>query len=350
MRFSFTFEQEALGEAVGRCIAKHVPTWPDRRWVDVEALARSLVLPLAELGVPGIMVPEEKGGSGLGIVDAVPAIAAAAHLMGPYPFVDMLVASHAISSIDHDAAPGIRDGQNIAVVAWDTSLQVTKLGDGLTGVVTASAYGGMARWLLAPVHRDNQIEGAVLVDLTESSVKRTSVEMFDLTAPVCRIEINNVQSGGRIDRAAWLKYVKIARVLYAADMIGSATRAHELALGYLRTRSQFGKAIGENQSLRHMVADDHLRLENGKLAVAQAAWAIDADDQSLELAVLTAKAYASRAARLVAENAIQIHGGIGFTWDMPLHPLLRRILRVGGILGTPPQLFSDIGRLIAPLR
>ncbi len=123
-------------------------------------------------------------------------------------------------------------------------------------------------------------------------------------------------------------------VLAAAELEGAAHTCLDLALEHMKTRRQFGQEIGKFQALKHIAASDALSIESMSLANAYAAWAVDAGADDAAEAVAIAKSYASEAARTVAQNAVQCHGGIGFTWEYGLHFFLRRILRLAASLGT----------------
>ena len=162
----------------------------------------------------------------------------------------------------------------------------------------------------------------------------------DLTRPVARLQIDDAQLVGAAtrlsidDRASWNA---LGLVLASADLVGVMRGAIELAVDYAKTRRQYDTAIGSFQAVQHLLADALVAMEGSHSATLHAAWAVDAlaPDDALSAGAV-AKAYCSRAARSVCETAIQVHGGIGNTWDCLAHVYLRRAL-------TSIDLFGGVG-------
>lgn len=344
MRFSHTSEQLAVAEAVGRCIDGILPDWPDERWQDCEDLTSGMLQGLADLGLPGLMVAADLGGSGFGAIEGTIAARESGRRLCPYPVVETMVACQAMAKAMPETLGGVLAGETIATLAW----QGRRTGDADDGsggpvVLEAVPYGQMARWLVAPSDILGFQRGCVVIDLQAQGVTVTPLRSFDLTSALTDVTIQD------IDRAVVARglddggeLARISSLLYAADIVGVADACLGRSLAYLHDRQQFGRAIGHWQSLRHMAADDHVRLENSRLALDYAAWAVASGACDACGAVSVAKAYASRAARAIAQNSIQVHGGMGFTWDFPAHVALRRILRIGGTQKTETELIEEL--------
>ena len=132
--------------------------------------------------------------------------------------------------------------------------------------------------------------------------------------------------GGRpLEDGALEALVDRAKVALAAEMCGAASATLELSLEHVKVREQFGKPVGAFQAVQHKLADMKVELENSRSLVYYAAWAIDQDAPDRRLAAAMAKAYASDACPRIAESAVQVHGGVGFTWEHDLHLYLKRL-------------------------
>jgi alkylation response protein AidB-like acyl-CoA dehydrogenase len=208
----------------------------------------------------------------------------------------------------------------------------------LTGDLENVGFAGASRWLVAPVYCGGGGRSLAVVDMSAAGVRIHDKEGFDLAYPLGDIAVRDVpclpMSIVRNEAAA---LEASAVVLYCAELVGLASACFDLTKRHLVQRQQFGKPLASNQALRHMAADDLVALENCRVAVDYAAWALVGDPLRARRAVSVAKAYVSRAAVAVAENAIQIHGAMGFTWSYPLHVKLRRILRCASTLGTAAE-------------
>ncbi len=339
MDFSHTADQLAFAEALGKCLDRSIPGWPDRAWKDPHGLTARLMPDLGSLGIFGSLVPEARGGSGLKIVDIVPAIIEAGRRTAPVPLIESILAATILAEAVPSWAASVLSGKEIASIAWSGELALSNDSQPrLSGELPDVAFGGMSRWVVATVSTAADRRGLVVLDMTASGIRTQVKAGFDLSYPLCDIAVHDlplsrglpVWDGVAAFRAA-------GAVLCAAELLGLASDCLERAMRHLGDRKQFGKPLAGNQALRHMAADDLVALESSRLAVDYAAWALGADLIGASRAVSVAKSYASRAATRIAENAIQFHGGIGFTWEHGLHVILRRILRCAFTLGTAAE-------------
>jgi alkylation response protein AidB-like acyl-CoA dehydrogenase len=302
---------------------------------------------LRALGVFGLMVPEEQGGSGLGLTEAAIVLQEMGSKSLRFPLAEtVLLASHAILA-HPDRIESILSGDAYIAAATTGSLI---LKDGrISGLIRVPDAKG-ATWIAAQADG----YGIVLVPSFKlSGTHRIPVEPGVLATEVT---VNVAQQEVTITPSA--VYTEGMAILRCAEILGAAERCFELGLGYLKDRWQFGKPIGVNQALKHMAADTYLTLENCRIAVEYAAAAMDLaraapDDSEVredaEKAVKVMLCFVPRAAREIAETAVHFHGGIGLTWEYPLNRHLRRIVRLGMGLGSVDdhrsslvdQIFSD---------
>lgn len=294
---------------------------------------------LGESGFLGLCATEACGGSGLGVCEALPVLLEAGRHAAPYPVGDAMFASHVLSQAPQhrDLARQVITGAALVAVADEPSpgIQAERGPDGwrISGCWDAVAWASQASHMLVRLTLESRVW--VCVDLQATGVRLTPRTPMDLTTPVARVALDDhaVPQANRVaDDDARLG--RMRGLLAAADMQGSAQACLDLAVAWMKERQQFGQPIGRFQALKHIAAESALRLENMRVANAWAAWAHDADDAQAEDAWHIAKSYASEHARRVAEDALQCHGGMGYTWEYGLHFFLRRIVRLGATAGT----------------
>jgi alkylation response protein AidB-like acyl-CoA dehydrogenase len=146
---------------------------------------------------------------------------------------------------------------------------------------------------------------------------------FDIAQRFARVALDH--SAERLGDASLLERLDVVAATAAAAMLlGVMSRAFEITLDYVKTRQAFGRPIGAFQALQHRLADMLLKVESTRSAVYRAAWCIDAEDPGAALAAASAKAYAGDASRAICGETIQMHGGIGFTWELDLHLFFKR--------------------------
>jgi alkylation response protein AidB-like acyl-CoA dehydrogenase len=296
---------------------------------------------MAELGWAGLALPEEWGGQGLGIVDLAVLFEEMGYVCAPSPLLSNTIAGLALAFAGSDAqkerwlaplatgelrgAPALIDA-GVPAEPNKFALAAESNGDGtvLDGEKTLVMDAASADFFLVATsdgHRHIVEKGA-------EGVTVTAEESIDPTRRVSSVRLENVQvaaentlPGGTEDY--WPVFQR-ACVALAAESTGLAQRSLEMSVAYAKDRQQFGRPIGAYQAVSHRCAQMLLETENSRSAVYGAAWAADAEPESLPLAASTAKAYASDAGWRVPDAAIQVHGGIGFTWEHDLHFFLKR--------------------------
>ena len=296
---------------------------------------------MAELGWAGLALPEQWGGQGLGIVELAIIFEEMGYVCAPSPLLSNTIAGLALTFAGSDeqkerwlrplaegelrGAPALVDA-GAPVEPNQFSLPAGGDGDGvvLSGEKTLVMDAGIADFFLvatADGHRhivERSAEGVSVIQ--EESIDPTrrlsSVRLDDV-----RVSPENTLPGATEDY--WPVFQR-ACVAIAAESTGLAQRALEMSVAYAKDRQQFGRPIGAYQAVSHRCAQMLLETENSRSAVYGAAWAADAEPESLPLAASMAKAYASDAGWRVPDMAIQVHGGIGFTWEHDLHFFLKR--------------------------
>jgi alkylation response protein AidB-like acyl-CoA dehydrogenase len=310
----------------------------------------------AEIGVQGLAVPEEFGGAGCGLRELAVAAEELGRTLAPGPFLSTvllsatLVASSADPAVKAAVLPGIADGTLVVTVAlpahgagWDpTEVRVTAVPDGdewrLTGAVPEVLDGQAADLLLMPA-RHGDLVSVFLVRPDAGSTTTEPRPALDRTRRFARITLASATATPvgvpgtapeLIDAA-----MATAGVGLAADQVGGARRMLEITTEHASTRYQFGRPIGSFQAVKHALADMLINTELARAALEDAVRAVADDAPDLAVAVATAQVVCSTAYFDVASAAIQLHGGLGFTWEHSAHLYFKRATSDRVLLGTP---------------
>jgi alkylation response protein AidB-like acyl-CoA dehydrogenase len=355
---SFTDEQEELRASVRRFLADKSPSEAVRRFMESEegydpALWEQMA---SQLGLQGLALPEEYGGAGYGPVELGIVLEEMGRALLPAPFLaSVALAGQALAVSGDDRAmrrwlPGIADGSLTATLAlgeeggaWtpeDVQTAATARGAGwaLTGTKTFVIDGDSAGLLLV-VARTEHGPGLFAVEGDATGVSRWRLQALDPTRRLARVELQDtpaVRVGPAGDATAYLREVlDLAVVALAAEQVGGAQACLDLSVEYAKIRVQFGRPIGSFQAVKHKCADMLLEVEAARSAAYHAASV--AADRSDELAVAAAVAgsYCAEAYVHVAKETIQIHGGIGYTWEHDAHLYLKRAKSSELLFGAP---------------
>jgi alkylation response protein AidB-like acyl-CoA dehydrogenase len=358
MNFAFSEEQEELRRSVRRFLEDKSPSTEVRRLMETtEGFDRAAWEQMAnQLGLQSLGIPEEYGGAGFGYVELIVVFEemGAALLCAPYFATVALAANALLSSGDEgakkDLLPGIASGETIATLAltedsgrWDldaVSLAATKAGDGwkLDGHKMFVIDGHNAD-LLIVAGRTSKGVSLFAVEKGASGLSATPLATMDQTRKQARLEFSSTparligEEGGA--DAVLSRTLDLAAVALAAEQVGGAQRCLDMSVDYAKTRIQFGRPIGSFQAIKHKCADMLLEVESAKSAAYYAGWAAAEDSDELPVVASLAKSYCSEAYFHAAAENIQIHGGIGFTWEHDAHLFFKRAKSSELMLGDP---------------
>jgi alkylation response protein AidB-like acyl-CoA dehydrogenase len=284
---------------------------------------------LAEAGLLGVVAPEEIGGLGLPMKFAVPILSVAGEGLLAYPLIETLLLSRALAGVDQVMAARICSGGTVATIAW--------LGTDEDGELGGAPMGTDADHVL--VFRRN---GTAVLAPVANAVRTEETASFDIDMREASIHISGTFDGIELDAATVADLLEDAKLLRAAHIQGSASRCLKTASDYVQERSQFGKLLSYNQALRHRLSRDALAVETMRNAVARA---LSTEGTVAQWARDAAWLYAAQAGPAIAESAIQVFGGMGFTWDVPLHRHLRQ-MRTQARYGGASKGLEDLGDTI----
>jgi len=358
VNFAFSDEQEQLREFVRSFLDDKSPESAVREQMDTEqGYDTGVWNQMAEqMGLQAIAIPEEFGGQGFGFVELIVVLEEMGRslICAPY-FSSVVLAANAILLSGDDSAkqahlPGIAAGETIAALAlteengrWDeagVTMQATAAGDGWTldGTKSYVLDGHTANLLVVAARTPNGVS-LFSVDPTSAGITRTPLSTMDQTRKQAKIDFAGAAAtliGTEGDGWPVISQVlDLAAVALAAEQVGGAQKCLEMSVEYAKVRVQFGRPIGSFQAIKHKCADMLLEVESAKSAAYYAGWcAAEMNDELPQVASL-AKSYCSEAYFHAAAENIQIHGGIGFTWEHPAHLYFKRAKSSELMFGDP---------------
>ena len=287
---------------------------------------------IVELGWLGLHVDEEHGGSGFGLPELVVVVEELGRAVAPGPFVPTVIASAVIakdgtSEQKSRLLPGLIDGTVTAGIGLNSGVQVTDgVANGDAGIVLGA---GLAELLLIAAGDD-----VLLLERGRSGVSVEVPGNLDPTRRSGRVRLDNVSVGSDdIVVGARESALARARTLLAAEAVGGATDCVEAAVDYAKVRQQFGRTIATFQAVKHHCANMLVASESATAAVWDASRAASEDEEQFRLSAAVAATHAFPAYARNAELNIQVHGGIGFTWEHDAHLHLRRALVTSSLFG-----------------
>jgi alkylation response protein AidB-like acyl-CoA dehydrogenase len=353
VNFSFSAEQEALASTVRQFLAAKAPETELRRTIDGElghdpALWSRMA---DELGLQGLAIPEQYGGSGFTFLELGIVLQEMGRALLSAPFFSSIaLAATALLECHDDAArkewlPRIAAGELLATLTLDRGLDVraTHDPDGWTldGAAEFVLDGLPAELVLVPVMTE---QGPSLFAVTGSSpgLQRRPTEVFDVTRRLARLTFTATparivgaagEAGPGLDRTR-----DLAAIALAAESVGVAERALEMATEYAKLRVQFGQPIGSFQAIKHKLANVLLEVEAARSAAWYALWSATAQPDEIAVVAPLTLATCTETAYLATSENIQVHGGIGYTWEHPAHLYFRRATMSRQLLGNPAEL------------
>jgi len=358
VNFAFSEEQEELRNIVRQFLDAKSPEVAVREQMDTErGYDPDVWSQMAEqLGLQSLTIPEEFGGQGFGYVELIVVLEemGKALLCAPY-FSSVVLAANTLLLSGDDSAkkeylPGIASGETIATLAftepngkWDASgieLTATADGDGykLNGSKSFVLDGHTANLILVAGRTDNGVS-IFAVDAEAAGLTRTALSTMDQTRKQAKLDFADTPAKLVGEDGAGAEVLSsvldLAAVALAAEQVGGAQKCLDMAVEYAKVRVQFGRPIGSFQAIKHKCADMLLEVESAKSAAYYAGWCASEMNDELPSVASLAKAYCSEAYFHASAENIQIHGGIGFTWEHPAHLYFKRAKSSELLFGDP---------------
>jgi alkylation response protein AidB-like acyl-CoA dehydrogenase len=334
MQFGFTESQEFLKNSARKFFAGECPSAEMRRLMETDtAYDATLWSKLTEQGYTGIIFPEAYGGVGLGKVELMLLMEEAGRALLPGPFFSTVVLAGTV--LDAVGTPGHKEeylasicrGEVRSTVAileagasWNMrDIQLSAVKGKLNGEKFFVSDAAVADFLVVVARN-----GVFVTDSKSHGLKITPMSGMDLTRKLYAVEFSNTPAEELGSNLNLPRAFDIATAALAAELVGGMQRTLDVTVEYAKTRKQFGKPIGIFQAVQHQCAEMYLETESSRSAAYYAGWALEENSPAAAVAVSIAKMYCSDAARTVCNRGIQIHGGMGFTWENDLHLYYRR--------------------------
>ncbi|MDB5425401.1 MAG: hypothetical protein JWQ29_2817 [Phenylobacterium sp.] len=339
MKFHLSPDQEALQDTVLRTIERVCP--PARRRELLEAGTDhdpASWTALMDAGLGGLLIPEDFGGTALGLEAAALALEVVGRTATPGPYLGHLLAGWAIAQSDDDALksdwlPKLATGEAIGAVALDAwtpdAWRLEATAGKLSGEVGLVPGAAQADVLIVGVQG-----GLAVVDATQG-VTVAALEGIDPTRQLCKVTFAGAPAAFVASNSIGQRLVDAGLVLMAADALGGAEQCLTMSVAYAKQREQFGVVIGRFQALKHQLANMALEVEPARALVWYAAYAWDLSLPDASRVAAHAKAHLCDRFVSVARAAVQAHGGIGYTWDYDLQIWFKRSLFDRAFLGAP---------------
>jgi len=319
LNFDFTDDQQAIKRTANEFLASRFKPEKRRELAESGTYDEALWGEIAELGWPGIFIDEEHGGQGLGAIELVILQEELGFALAPTPFFSNVAAGFLIQQAGSDEQkqrwlPGIASGEARGTVGIVSNGEAPLVPDADSAAVIVLVDG----------------DTATVVEAGSAEVEQR--DTIDSTRRFSTVRANGGGEALSGDVEAGLDRAEIA---LAAELVGVAQWTMDAAVAYAKDRKQFDRPIGSYQAVAHRCAQMMLEVESSRSAVYYAGWVADNEPETVSLAASMAKAYAADAGWRVSASSLQVHGGIGFTWEHDLHFFLKRARTDGHLLGSP---------------
>lgn len=346
MNFDFSDDAKALRDQARRVLDEQAGPASARRIMDSDALYdEALWVKVAELGFTAARVPEAHGGVGLGAEESCVLAEEFGRSLAPAPFISTLLATEALILAGTEAQqakylPAIAAGSSIACFAWSEGVNSP------AAIPAATFESGKLYGTKSPVADAEAAAFAVvsaagkdgpalyIVDLKQGGIRVSPATTLDLVRKHGTIAMNGAAAEALGSANDYQRFIDRAAVILSFEAIGTAGAAMVMAVDYAKDRVAFGQRIGRYQGVKHKCADMYIKLELARAHALYGAWAFSADADELRHAAAAARASSLDALRYTAEENVQLHGGIGFTWESDCQFYYRRARQISAALGS----------------
>jgi alkylation response protein AidB-like acyl-CoA dehydrogenase len=371
MELEFTEDQDELRAAVRAVLSRECPTSLARAVAERDARPDALWARMVELGWPALTVPEQHDGVGLGVLEATILAEELGYALAPGPLLPTVTQ---LVSVVREAGSDAQRARFLGPVAREGRTGTVAVAEGRGGFDPADVQAtvtirgatarlaGVKRWVMEGDAVDDVVvvarepgstgdDGVRAVVVPGTALRTTRARSFDATRHFAHLDLAGVEvdadrvltgGAGPLRRA-----LQESTVAVALEMVGTAQRIFDVTLEYTKQREQFGVPIGSFQAVKHKLADMLVALERARATGYFAALTLAEDDDRRESATAVAKVAAGDCQRLVAKEGIQLHGGVGYTWEHDVHLYVKRVKAGEVLFGTSADHRARIARLLA---
>ncbi len=301
---------------------------------------------MVDLGWPALSIPETYGGLGLGFLELCLIAEELGKALAPVPFLSSVVlATEALKASDdenlkHTWLSALASGESIGCVCLNNTSSLSVNDGQANGTLLPVFDGGVADFIIFVNTDAEGSQQMFLADLSQTAVKVTNLDSMDPSKNIATIELKQaivtpIAFSASVETVI-NKLYNTAAVITAFEQFGGAEKAMNTGIEYTKNRYAFGRQVASFQAIKHKFADMFVALELAKSNAYYAAWALSSDAEELELAAATARVSGSDAYYDISKENIEVHGGMGFTWEFDCHLYYRRAQYLAAVIGTQP--------------
>mgnify|MGYP001282613059 CR=1 FL=1 len=361
MYFGFSDEEKMLKKSFRDLMEKHAPIDYVRKFIDEPKVSKSLQNLIGQQGILGMVT--RNGDRYEGVLFAVAAFEEAGKALLPFPLLEGVLGTYALSRDEtkEDLYAEVLEGRQLVTIAWheNGAPKLYRQGEGYAafGSFHGVPFADDADRILAFFQAQgtgmtpSEETTLVILDRRHPAVSVHPLKAMDLTMPVYRVEVagypvteNDIILKPGDGLGLRREFEQLGALFASAEMLGLSDAVLYKTVEYTKVRKQFGQEIGKFQALKHMAADMYLMLESSRVAIIYAGWALESGTEPESVSI--AKAYTSEAAMEITGMAIQMHGGIGYTWESDMHLYFKRARRSAAAFG---DMFAHRERVIQTL-
>ncbi|OLO39238.1 hypothetical protein BTR23_09320 [Alkalihalophilus pseudofirmus] len=344
MNFDYSEDEKMLQKSVRNMLQDKHPIEKVREYMGNGKISETLTNLLASQGLLGPVSWNEKTKSIEGITYAVLTSFEVGRSVLPFPLMESYVSAYVLEKYKFESIYNeVTSGTKICTIAWEgKTMNVTSKEDALlvTGEFTYVPFAKDANYMLAKVNINSE-EKVLVVNLNNENIEVRKRDSMDETYPLYNVRVKNYQfsqqdvlTTGENSTSIFDEMKMIARLLISAEMVGASEEILERTVEYTNQREQFGQSISKFQAIKHMAADMYLLLDSSKAILDYTTAVIDSNaDGDLMKVTSMLKAYVSDASNEIIGTAIQVHGGIAYTWESDVHLYYKRARRSSVMLG-----------------
>ncbi|WP_249871645.1 acyl-CoA dehydrogenase family protein [Oceanobacillus saliphilus] len=325
--FEYEFEEKLIRDTVSDAFNKVSSPEIVREKINHTAINQSVQEFLGEQGMIGILSPRDKGlDMNLQLTSII--VKEAGKRLVSFPVIEHLLGTYILKSDPTFQEDPYETGEKIVTLSWNHSIQLNESNNEITisGSVEDIPFLDSVDAVIIPLHHK-----ALYIQKDLLLSNRMKLNGQDETYPLFKATLSNVpEDKGKVKLLSYDKdeFEKVSNLLITSEILGLSQEVLSMTLDYANERKQFGVPIGKFQAVKHMIADMHVYTESMDVSVRYGAWAIENDGEDKEIVATIAKAYTSDAIIQVIEKGIQVHGGVGLTWEHDLHLYLKRAYRL----------------------
>lgn len=365
MNFEFSEDQKLLQKSVSEYLDDHAPLTVARQVLESGSrYSEALWKGAAEMGWLGAAVPEDLGGSGFGHLELALIAYELGRSLAPIPFgSSVYLATEAVmlggtEEQKKRLLPAFASGRSIGTFALSEkpgrfvaeTVAAELADDRLTGTKVPVCDGDVADIAVVVARQKDGGTAVVLAELDQPGVERRALDSIDPSRGLAQVSFNGAKAeplGDGLDWSFVQTLLDRAAVLMAFEQLGGADRALELTRDYCMGRFAFGRPVASFQAVKHRLADLYVEIELARSNAYYGAWALSTGSDKLAAAAAGARASASDAFELAGKEMVQLHGGVGFTWEFDCHLFYRRAKHLALALGTANEWRDRLIRAIA---